>query len=66
MATNNPALTYPQSIKISSAAILFTITAQLTAVALARKSDSQMMSTMGKSFVQEETRRAVLRGVGCG
>jgi hypothetical protein len=37
MATNNPALTYPQSIKISSAAILFTITAQLTAVALARK-----------------------------
>lgn len=31
--TNTPALTYPQSMSISSAATLFTITAQLTAVA---------------------------------
>ena len=48
---------------ISSAAILFTITAQLTAVAELGRSYSHMISKIGKSFVQEDTNSAVDKGV---
>jgi hypothetical protein len=46
--------------------MLFTITAQLTAVAELGKSYSQTISSIGKSFVQDDTSSAVDSGVGFG
>jgi len=53
------ALTYPHPSRISNAAILLTITAQLTAEADEGKSYGQMSSRRGKSLGKEEMRRAV-------
>jgi hypothetical protein len=57
--TNPNAFPYPQSIRISKAATLFTITAQLTADAADGKSYSQTIRRMGNSFVHELTISAV-------
>ncbi len=56
---NPAALTYPHPSRISSAAMLFIITAQLTAEAEEGKSYGQMRSRRGKSLGKEEMRRAV-------
>lgn len=66
MAISSVAREYPQSMRISSAAMLFTMTAQLTADALLGRSYSQTISSSGKSFVQLDTSSAVDKGLGCG
>ena len=65
-ATKNPARTNPQSMSISSAAMLFAITAQLTALAALGRSYSHTISNIGNNFVHELTISAVLSGVGRG
>ena len=62
-ATKNPARTNPQSMSISRAAMLFAITAQLTALAALGRSYSHTISNIGNSFVHELTISAVLSGV---
>jgi len=57
--TSASAWPYPQSIRISKAATLFTMTAQLTADAADGKSYSHTMSKIGNSLVHELTMRAV-------
>ena len=65
-AANPAALTYPQSSRISSAATLLMMTAQLTADAEEGKSYCQTKRSSGKSLVKLETSKAVEMSAGCG
>lgn len=65
-AAKAAALTYPQSSRISSAATLLIMTAQLTALALLGRSYFQTNNISGKSFVKLLTSKAVLMRAECG
>lgn len=65
-AASTAARKTPHSSRISSAATLLTITAQLTADAELGRSYLQISSSKGNSFVKLETSSAVLMTAGCG